>query len=186
MYDAIVLAGGAARRLGGVPKPQLRVGGATLLDRVIDAVPDAGRTVVVGPRQPVSRPVLWCQEEPAGAGPVAALAAGLPLTDAEVLVVLGADLPWIAPAVPALLRAVPASGVALLVDRAGRTNYLAAAWRRVELGAALTRLGDPAGAPMRALLAGIEQVHVRDRDGWGHDCDTWDDLATARQHREDG
>jgi CTP:molybdopterin cytidylyltransferase MocA len=39
---------------------------------------------------------------------------------------------------------------------------------------------------MRALLAGIEQVHVRDRDGWGHDCDTWDDLATARQHREDG
>ncbi|MGW0901366.1 NTP transferase domain-containing protein, partial [Streptomyces goshikiensis] len=40
-YDAIVLAGGAARRLGGVDKPALPVGARTLLDRVLDACPDA-------------------------------------------------------------------------------------------------------------------------------------------------
>ncbi|WP_190199207.1 NTP transferase domain-containing protein, partial [Streptomyces djakartensis] len=33
-YDAIVLAGGAARRLGGADKPGVRVGGRALLDGV--------------------------------------------------------------------------------------------------------------------------------------------------------
>ncbi|MZF89845.1 NTP transferase domain-containing protein, partial [Streptomyces sp. SID5643] len=33
-YDAVVLAGGAARRLGGADKPGVRVGGRPLLDRV--------------------------------------------------------------------------------------------------------------------------------------------------------
>ncbi|MYQ48709.1 NTP transferase domain-containing protein, partial [Streptomyces sp. SID4985] len=34
-YDAVVLAGGAARRLGGADKPGVRVGGRPLLDRVL-------------------------------------------------------------------------------------------------------------------------------------------------------
>src|SRR4051812_33904528 len=34
-YDAIVLAGGGGRRLGGVDKATLEVGGRTLLDRVL-------------------------------------------------------------------------------------------------------------------------------------------------------
>ncbi|MYU19520.1 NTP transferase domain-containing protein, partial [Streptomyces sp. SID8361] len=55
-YDAVILAGGAARRLGGVDKPALRVGGRALLDRVLDACRGAGRTVVVGPRRPTVRP----------------------------------------------------------------------------------------------------------------------------------
>ncbi|MYS05028.1 NTP transferase domain-containing protein, partial [Streptomyces sp. SID6041] len=33
-HDAVVLAGGAARRLGGADKPGVRVGGRPLLDRV--------------------------------------------------------------------------------------------------------------------------------------------------------
>ncbi|MFE1500369.1 NTP transferase domain-containing protein, partial [Streptomyces albidoflavus] len=40
-YDAVVLAGGAARRLGGSDKPAVRVGGRPLLDRVLGACPDA-------------------------------------------------------------------------------------------------------------------------------------------------
>src|SRR6478672_494384 len=110
MYDAIVLAGGAATRLGGAAKPQLTVGGRTLLARAVAAVPDAGRVVVVGPRQPVDAPVVFCREEPPGGGPVAAIAAGLPHTSADVLVVLAADLPWVAPAVPLLVAALPAAG----------------------------------------------------------------------------
>ncbi|MGW4109093.1 NTP transferase domain-containing protein, partial [Streptomyces sp. NPDC004976] len=38
-YDAVVLAGGAARRLGGADKPGVRVGGRALLDRVLAAGP---------------------------------------------------------------------------------------------------------------------------------------------------
>jgi molybdopterin-guanine dinucleotide biosynthesis protein A len=181
VYDAIVLAGGTGRRLGGADKPQLTVGGRTLLDRAVAAVSDAQRVIVVGPTQPVAGRVTWCRESPPGGGPVAAIAAGVPLTSAPTVVVLAADLPWIAPAVPGLIAAA-ASGVALLVDAGGRVNHLAAAWTRHALGAALEAIGDPAGAPVRALLAGVEHVLVPDPDGWGRDCDTWDDLAEARTH----
>ncbi|MFF2567556.1 DUF6457 domain-containing protein [Streptomyces sp. NPDC058084] len=76
-YDAIVLAGGAARRLGGADKPGVRVGGRPLLDRVLAGCRDAGRTVVVAEPRATARPVEWAREEPPGGGPVAALAAGL-------------------------------------------------------------------------------------------------------------
>lgn len=76
-FDAIVLAGGAGQRLGGVDKPGLSVGGRTLLDRVLAACRDARRTVVVGGRRTTERPVVWAQESPPGGGPVAALDAGL-------------------------------------------------------------------------------------------------------------
>jgi molybdopterin-guanine dinucleotide biosynthesis protein A len=81
-YDALVLAGGAARRLGGTDKPALAVGGRMLLDRVLAACAAARTTVVVGPRRPTARPVLWTREEPAGGGPLPALAAGLAALDA--------------------------------------------------------------------------------------------------------
>jgi molybdopterin-guanine dinucleotide biosynthesis protein A len=180
VYDAIVLAGGRARRLDGAPKPQLPVGGRRLLDRVVDAVLGAARVVVVGPEQAVEHPVLWRREDPPGGGPVAAVAAGLDATSAEVVLLLAADLPWIAPAVPVLLAAVPPAGAAVLTDPDGRANYLAAAWRRAALADALARVGPVQGAPMRALLAGVPVVAVRDDAGWGRDCDTWEDLAQAR------
>jgi molybdopterin-guanine dinucleotide biosynthesis protein A len=180
VYEAIVLAGGAASRLGGAAKPQLKVGGRSLLDRAVGAVSDAARVVVVGPEQPVDRSVVFCREEPPGGGPVAAIAAGLAHTSADVLLVLAADLPWIAPAVPLLIAALPSSGTALLLDASGRANYLAAAWRRTSLEHALGALGDPVGASARALAGAVEQVYVADRDGWGRDCDTWEDLADAR------
>ncbi|MET9952285.1 DUF6457 domain-containing protein [Streptomyces sp. NPDC006339] len=76
-YDALVLAGGAARRLGGADKPAVRVGGRPLLDRVLAGCRDARRTVVVADPRPTARPVEWTRESPPGGGPVAALAAGL-------------------------------------------------------------------------------------------------------------
>lgn len=216
-YDAIVLAGGTARRLGGAAKPQLEVGGRTLLDRAVGAVSGAGRIVVVGPEQPFEHPaqhrverpaelpserpaeqtdelpaeltdersIVFCREDPPGGGPVAALAAGLPNTAADVVLVLAADLPWVAPAVPLLLAALPSSGAAFLLDAAGRVNYLAAAWRRASLEFALAAVGDPVGAPVRALAETVNPVYIADQDGWADDCDTWEDLASARSRREE-
>jgi molybdopterin-guanine dinucleotide biosynthesis protein A len=185
VYQAIVLAGGTASRLGGADKPQLEVAGRSLLDRAVAAVQHADRVVVVGPEQPVGREVVFCREEPPGGGPVAAIAAGFAQTDADVLVVLAADLPWVAPAVPLLIAALPASGAALLLDAYGRANYLAAAWQRASMSAALEALGDPVGASARALALTTDPVYVADRDGWGRDCDTWEDLAYARSRREE-
>ncbi|MFE9766875.1 DUF6457 domain-containing protein [Streptomyces sp. NPDC005808] len=94
-YDAVVLAGGAARRLGGVDKPAVRVGGRPLLDRVLAACAGAATTVVVAEPRSTARPVVWAREDPPGGGPLAALGAGLRHTTAEFVVVLSADLPFL-------------------------------------------------------------------------------------------
>ncbi|PRH79320.1 molybdenum cofactor guanylyltransferase [Streptomyces solincola] len=118
-FDAVVLAGGAARRLGGADKPAVTVGGRALLDRVLDACRGAGRTVVVGGRRPTGRPVHWAREQPPGGGPVAALAAGLRLVEADTVVVLGGDLPFLGDStVPALLAALTADGASPAEARA--------------------------------------------------------------------
>jgi molybdopterin-guanine dinucleotide biosynthesis protein A len=184
-YDAVVLAGGSARRLGGVAKPQLPIDGVSLLDRVLAAVSGAERVIVAGPQQPVSAPVIWVREEPPGGGPVAGLAAALPETSAPVVVVLAADLPWVAPAVAPLVSAVSgttaAVEVALLADADGRVNFLAAAWRRDALAAALAGIEQPHGAAAKHLLRGLDPALVIDTGGWGADCDTWDDVRAARE-----
>lgn len=183
VYDAIVLAGGRARRLGGIDKPGIGIGGVPLLDRVLAAVGTPAVIVCAGPARPTARPVLWCREDPPGSGPVAGLAAALPATRGPVVLVVAADLPSLAPAVPALLEALDhddAADVAMLVDSSGRANHLAAAWRRPALVAALGGLGDPAGAPMRALSGSARVVGVADTGDWGRDCDTWADVQAAR------
>ncbi|MFI1533767.1 NTP transferase domain-containing protein [Streptomyces anandii] len=210
-YDAVVLAGGAARRLGGADKPGLRVGGRALLDRVLAACADARTTVVVAGPRPTARPVRWAREDPPGGGPVAALDAGLRRTTAEDVVVLSADLPFLEPGTVRrlldALRAGRADG-ALLTDAAGRDQPLVAAYRahalRREL-AALTEAalseaapagrapatdgraaGALAGLPLRRLTGALDLTRVPDHVA-SFDCDTWDDIATARARiREHG
>ncbi|RQX08089.1 molybdenum cofactor guanylyltransferase [Micromonospora inaquosa] len=94
-YAAVVLAGGAARRMGGVDKPALPVGGQPMRDRVLAAVTDAVPRVLVGAADAVPAGVLVVREDPPGGGPVAAAAAGLALLDADtgMVALLAADLP---------------------------------------------------------------------------------------------
>ncbi|MEV6626824.1 nucleotidyltransferase family protein, partial [Amycolatopsis sp. NPDC051114] len=95
-YAGIVVAGGSARRLSGVDKPALSVGGKPLLARAIHALGGAERVIVVGPRRP-GFDVVWTREPVPGTGPVAALAAGLAVVpdDVEAVAVLAADLPGV-------------------------------------------------------------------------------------------
>ncbi|MER5929814.1 NTP transferase domain-containing protein [Streptomyces sp. NPDC002054] len=191
-YDAIVLAGGSARRLGGADKPGLSVGGRALLDRVLDSCADAGTTVVVGGRRATARPVTWAREEPAGAGPLAALDAGLRRTTAELVLVLSADLPFLGPdTVRALLAAPAGREGALLRDPAGRDQPLVAAYRaeplRRELALLAAEHGNLTGLPVRALTAELDLTRVEAEPSASFDCDTWDDLAAARARiREHG
>ncbi|KOU32783.1 molybdopterin-guanine dinucleotide biosynthesis protein [Streptomyces sp. WM6372] len=191
-YDAIVLAGGAARRLGGADKPALHVGGRALLDRVLDACADAATTVVVGGRRPTARPVRWTREDPPGAGPVAALDAGLRATTAELVLVLSADLPFLDRAtVRTLLDSTGGDG-ALLRDPTGRDQPLVAAYRaeplRREIALLATEHGTLSGLPLRALTADLDLAKVTDSAPLASfDCDTWEDLAVARARiREHG
>lgn len=192
-YDAVILAGGAARRLGGADKPGVRVGGRALLDRVLAACADARATVVVADPRPVARPVTWAREDPPGGGPVAALDAGLRYTTAEEVVVLSADLPFLGGAtVRRLLSALRTTGTdgVLLTDADGRDQPLVAAYRapalRRELAALTSEYGSTTGLPLRRLTAGLHLTRVPDPVA-SFDCDTWDDIATARARiREHG
>jgi molybdopterin-guanine dinucleotide biosynthesis protein A len=183
-FDVVVLAGARSERVGGADKALIEVGGVTLIDRVLAGLDRARRVVVVGPHRPVSRAVHWCQEEPAGGGPVAAFSAGLhPLQPdpAPHVLLLAADLPFIAAAVPALLATLTCNvDVAVLVDSSGRANYLASAWQRASIDARLAELDHPAGLPMRLLFTGLSAAPVLDEDGWGTDCDTWEAIELAR------
>ena len=181
-FDAIVLAGGSARRLGGVDKPALVVGGHSLLDRVLAAVADAVRKVVVGPERATTRPVLWAWEDPAGGGPVAALAAGLCVVEAPVVALLAADLPFLDAAAVQRLRAAIGNGDgALLCDDDGRDQLLVGVWRTASLRAALPSVVD--GARLGAVLAPLAVVRVSAEGRPWFDCDTEEDLAVARGKR---
>ena len=187
-FAAVVLAGGAARRLGGTPKPARTVAGVPLLTRVLAAVAAADARVVVGPA-PADGPahVRYTQEQPPGGGPVAAVAAGLALLDPGVghVAVLGADLPFLTPdAVDRLLRAIdPDIDLAVYVDAEGYPQWLCGVWRRAALDRRLAELGDPAGAGMRRLAEGLRRVELPDDSGppvW-YDCDTEEDLRQAEE-----
>ncbi|MGW2814393.1 NTP transferase domain-containing protein [Streptomyces sp. NPDC001415] len=193
-YDAVVLAGGAARRLGGADKPGLSVGGRSLLDRVLTACEGAATTVVVGGRRPTARPVVWTREEPAGGGPLAALDAGLRRTSAPNVLVLSADLPFLtAPTVAALLAELRRTGGegALCTDADGRDQPLVAVYRaeplRRELTLLATEHGSLAGLPLRLLTRELDLARITADPLASFDCDTWEDLAAARARiRDDG
>lgn len=178
-FDAIVVAGGRARRLGGASKPDVEVGGIALLDHALAAVSGAARAVVVGPPR-VARPgITTVLEDPPDGGPVAGVAAGLdalPADGPELVVVLACDVPGAGRALPALLAAVRDADGARMVGAEGRPQHLVAVYRRAALRAALDALPDVHGAAMRGLVAGLRLVDVPDTEGATADADTWADV----------
>ncbi|MDO8142993.1 MULTISPECIES: molybdenum cofactor guanylyltransferase [unclassified Isoptericola] len=184
-YDAVVLAGGRASRLGGAAKPGVVVRGRPLFDHVLAATTAAERTAVVGPeslRHATDRTgVVLTREDPPFGGPVAGLAAGLAALDRPDapawLLVLAVDVPGapdaVGPLVAAASAAADVDGVHL--HRGGRAQWLTGLYRR----AALTRTlagTDPHGAPVRRLVADLRLLALPDETGVSDDVDTWDDV----------
>ena len=151
MVGGVVLAGGAGRRMGGVDKATLEVGGVRLLDRVLAAAAAVcSRVVVVGPVRPTAVDgVTFVTEAQPGGGPAAAVAAGLDaLRDCDVVLVLAADLPLLG--AEHLRRRLatldrPGAQASAAADRDG-PNPLLAAYRAPALRSASAAVvaGDPA------------------------------------------
>ncbi|SSC22770.1 molybdopterin-guanine dinucleotide synthase, partial [Klenkia terrae] len=183
-YAAVVLAGGRAARLGGRPKPQLEVGGRTMLAAVLAAVADAAERVVVGPPQPVPDGVVVVREQPPGGGPVPAMRAGLAAVTTDVVAVLAADLPFLTPAVVRGLRERLTGDGVLVVDPAGRDQLLLGVWRTAVLRAAVADVAGPTS--VRAVLAPLAVRRHRPEPVPGEpapwtDCDTPAELDRARR-----
>ena len=212
-YDALVLAGGRARRLGGASKPDVLVAGRRLLSHVLGAVqgPEVRRVVVVGPDTLEVPPgISHTLEEPPDGGPVAGIAAGLAAlrdgAEAAWVIVLACDLPRVAGAVPRLVRAVAALGPdtggqngadgVLLVDDDGWDQPLVGLYRRAALESALARLAGPGpmrssgplalrGMSVRELVGSLTLARLADPERHGLDVDTWSDLEALGAGRSD-
>ncbi len=184
-YDAVVVAGGRATRLGGMDKGALEVGGRSLLSRALHAVAAAHHTVVVGGDRPLPADVISTSEVPAGGGPVAALAAGLVHVDVDVVVALACDMPFLTQQhVSRLVRALTDHGAAdgaLFVDETGHRQPLAAAYRTTALRAAFDALGAADGASMWALTNRLTLIEATADSETTLDCDTWADVARSRE-----
>ncbi len=178
----VVVAGGAARRAGGLDKVMLALDGRPLLAHVLDGGLPA---VVVGPVRSGFPDVTWAQEDPAGSGPLAAVAAGLGALPPGVdrVLVVGGDMPYVARARDALHEALATSDVALLVDAEGRDQPLAALWVRTSLAQALADLAPLGGVPLIRLLAHADVARVPDTWGAAQDVDTLDDLTRLADRR---
>jgi molybdenum cofactor guanylyltransferase len=211
-FDAVILAGGRATRMGGADKPALLVGTEPMVVSVARAAVSAGagRLIVVGPRRdgPVqealaavavgaagptgaSAGLRMVREEPPGGGPVAALRAGLAEVTAPWLVLLAADLPFLrGRQLTELLRLALATRRtgALAADADGKPQWLSGGWQTGVLRAALDSYD---GNSLHGLLAPLDPALMRATgDGSGPapwlDCDTPDELAAARQARHPG
>ncbi len=209
--DAIVLAGGRGARMGGVVKAEIRVGTDRLIDLVLDGAHAAGahRVIVVGDPQIVDASavhehesdrehaprVLIAREDPPFGGPVAALAAGLPLVTTEWVLLLAVDLPRVAEICSLLARAAamgmsgpagqPDPDAYIVRDLFGRMQWLAGLYRADILATALNDSitdagGNASGLPLRSVVSRIEASEVIDVIGASADIDTEEDLANAR------
>ena len=189
--DVVIIAGGEGSRLGGISKPELEVGGMSLLDRTLAAV-DAARAMVIvgGPRRDG---VAWTVEEPPGGGPAAAVAAGIdwlavggtgssvypgpskqtPSHPALWTLVLAVDTPLAAHAIGPLVRVAAGDG-AWMVDSEGREQPLLAIYRTESL--AVRTGGTQEGKSMRSLVKGLAMIRVADVQGHSRDVDTWEDA----------
>lgn len=181
----VILTGGSSRRLGR-DKATTHVGGQRLLDRLLERIPAGAPVVVVGPEVPeLPREVVVVREEPAGAGPLAAIAAAAPVLASPLVAVVAADMPFAAPVVARVLDLLAADSghsydAVLPVDPGGRMQPLAGAYRRDALLQALDRIAEVANKPVRELLGGLRVMQLPVAAGEMADVDTAGDLRTAR------
>lgn len=181
-WDAIVLAGGRATRLGGVDKPDLVVDGRTLLDRTLDAVSGATNVIVVGEVDAPGAVVV--QEEPRFAGPAAAIGAGLRAVTSPWVLIAACDHPYVADAVAPLLAARTGDG-AVAVDAGGRRQHLLCVANASALRAAASAQDSLTDLAVHRLLAPLELTEIALPPRATLDVDSWHDRDVAEGRSDD-
>lgn len=125
---------------------------------------------------------------------MAALDTGVRHTAGDMVLVLSADLPFLAGETVRSLLTAAGTGDregAMCTDPDGRDQPLVAVYRaepiRRELALLATEHGSLAGLPLRLLTAELDMERVDAGPLASFDCDTWEDLAAARTRiREHG
>ncbi len=198
----IILAGGTAKRLGGVSKPDVVVGGQRLIDRALAEVatvaPGAPIAVVAPPNVEVPTGIVRVLEDPPLGGPLAGVAAGFSALRAfatyrpdAFIAVLTCDAPLAPRLYPQLVGAASSpqddggqlvgGAIPVLQNENGeaQAQYLHGLYR----GGALEQLlaGSVRDTSVRSVFRQLRLATVTDVERVGMDVDTWEDAAALEQ-----
>jgi molybdopterin-guanine dinucleotide biosynthesis protein A len=162
---AAIIAGGLARRLGGATKPLLEIDGRAVADRQLAVLrPVFSRLLVVAndPAPWRARGVEVVPDRVTGAGPLAGLSAALGAAgDAEAVVCLAGDLPFLSPQLLLALRDRAPEADALAPRPAGRAEPLCARYA-VRAGAVVDARLAAGQLALHELLAELATVWLDD------------------------
>lgn len=177
--DSIVVAGGGARRIGGIDKVMLPLGrgGLPLLQQAIAACP--GRVLVAGPRRAVVGDVVWVADESDDGGPAVGIWSALPQVATEYVFLTAGDQQVDPGDVSRVCAAAVGHDGAWAVRADGTGQPLFACVRTAVMRDLLESTRGVAASPLRLLatrdMVGVAVTGVRDVDTWS------DAVALARQ-----
>lgn len=159
---AAILAGGAARRLGGRVKPLIAIAGRSVLDRQLDVLAPRVAAIAISsndaaPFRDRGLPVI--PDRRPGLGPLAGIAAALAWCPAPYLLVVAGDMPYIEAGVVELLLARRGGADAVVPFVAGLPEPLFAVYARACLPVIEQRLA--AGRLAAGGLALDPELSVR-------------------------
>lgn len=153
---ALILSGGKSSRFGS-DKTSAMLGKKTLINHVIDSIPNHWPMVIVGPTFASTRDSLqFTREVPAGGGPVCAIQAGLQLISTEFVAVAAADMPIAGRVLKELTQNAITKDAVIAIDETGFAQTLCAIYRTDPLRAAIKSLEPLAGQSMNKLVGLLE------------------------------
>ncbi len=163
--SAIVLAGGASRRLG-QDKAALAFGGRPLLHVVIERVSAVCDEVIVAGargRAEAGLPAKFVEDAVPDQGPLAGVQAGLAAASADFVLVVACDMPFLDPDLLARMASLPRDYQALVPRFGGRRHPLHAVYARSCLPVVESLLAE-GGNSMEALLARVAVRELAEED----------------------
>ncbi|WP_239617568.1 molybdenum cofactor guanylyltransferase [Cohnella mopanensis] len=190
--SAVILAGGQGRRMGGVNKALLLVGGETIIERQLRAVEQWTDEVIIvsndeglRARLPQTSNLRIVPDSYKGEGPLAGLHAGLTAATRPIVWVVGCDQPFldVASAVYLQERLINGSYQAALPLIGGRLQPLHALYRK-EAGAVAEKLLQAGKRKFMALLDQIDWCEIEEREftNEGLSLTFTEDIDTPEQH----
>jgi molybdopterin-guanine dinucleotide biosynthesis protein A len=191
--SVIILAGGTSTRFGS-DKSQAKIGGVSLIERILLSIPSELETVIVGPDPKIANAQYkTVQENPVGGGPVAGFKAGLGICTSESVVLIATDMPFAVSRTLHLMESMkPHDDAVMYVDKEGFKQPLAAVYCVEAVERALSLMGDADGQSMQTMLSHLQIREIPMSNEVAEalsDIDTIEDLERAitfASHMKDG
>jgi molybdopterin-guanine dinucleotide biosynthesis protein A len=158
VWSAAILAGGQARRFGGIDKSALLFGGRTILDRQLSVLTTITSDIlIVGGRGDAPLPARIVRDRLPGNGPLGGLHTALSVSDGEATIVIACDMPFVSARFLRHLLSLTGDADAVVPRTSRGYHPLCAAYTRACLEPAAARLA----RGQLKLVDLLEYVRVR-------------------------